>query len=158
VVNGRCRSSALDDEWPLPGSEASLTAFRRRSRREVGRITTPSRRSAFSKPASQPGPDSANWTAPKRPLATSTYRPIAAAHRLYKAAILATAALRDLPYDQSQKLGHCRHSRSPESCRSATAASNGRVFRLPTQRVGRFTPPVSSPGANNWLNSIRILP
>jgi hypothetical protein len=38
-------------------------------------VPTPSRRSAFSKPASQPGPDSANWTAPKRPLATATYRP-----------------------------------------------------------------------------------
>jgi len=33
-------SSALGDEWPLSGSETSLTAFRRRSRREVGRITT----------------------------------------------------------------------------------------------------------------------
>jgi len=46
--SGGFGSSALGDEWPLPGSETSLTAFRRRSRREVGRITTITGQMMFS--------------------------------------------------------------------------------------------------------------
>jgi len=36
---------------------------------------TPGGRSAFSKPASQLNPDSANWNAPMRPLAITPSRP-----------------------------------------------------------------------------------
>jgi hypothetical protein len=86
---GRLPSPTTKAQWQLPNHKRPARPGAAEAERQRPDLTESSRsdssghwqrstlsgRSGFSKPASQPNPDSANWNAPKPPLATSTYRP-----------------------------------------------------------------------------------